>query len=286
MASEAFAQHGGPHGSRRAGGAPRPEDRVIDAPHPVEARSAVSTDEALLPHPRILDRLFNGEPARHMLAYALKDLAPGRAAVVSSLGADSAVLLHLVASIAPATPVIFLETGKHFAETLSFRDRLVERLRLSDVRSVTPDPAALTARDPAGDLHAWNADACCDLRKRKPLAAALADFDVWVTGRRRHQVASRARLALFERADGRIKVNPLAAWAPDDVAAYLALHDLPAHPLVAQGYPSIGCAPCTDRIAPGEDARAGRWRGLDKTECGIHFSHNGEIIRTVARAGA
>jgi phosphoadenosine phosphosulfate reductase len=196
----------------------------------------------------------------------------GRTALVTSFGAESAVLLHLVAGIDPRAPVIFLETGKLFPETLAYRDLLTERLGLQDVRSVKPDAAALLAADPAGDLWRRNPDLCCRLRKVEPLARALDGFAAWINGRKRYQGADRISLPLVERAGGRIKLNPLAHWAEDEIARYFAAHRLPRHPLEAQGYRSVGCAPCTTQAAPGEGARAGRWRGSEKTECGIHFS--------------
>ena len=235
------------------------------------------------PDPAVLDRLFTGAPAKDLIVYALTELAPGRAAVVSSFGADSAVLLHLVADIAPETPVIFLETGKHFDETLAYRDALVKQLGRKDVRSVGPDAGRIAAVDPDGDLNRRDADLCCALRKEEPLKRALAGFDVWLSGRRRGQAASRASMPLVERVDGRLKVNPLADWDGGDIGAYRTIHELPAHPLVARGYPSIGCAPCTSPVAEGEDARAGRWRGSDKTECGIHIARNGETVRVITR---
>ncbi len=194
----------------------------------------------------------------------------GRFAVVSSFGADAAMLLALVAEVDPAVPVLFLDTGMHFPETLAYRDALTARLGLTDVRSIPPDPAAVAARDPRGDLHLFVPDDCCALRKVAPLARALAPFAAWATGRRRQQTATRARLPFVETADGRRKFNPLADWSAERVAAELARRDLPRHPLVARGYPSIGCAPCTRAVRPGEDARAGRWAGHAKTECGIH----------------
>lgn len=235
------------------------------------------------PDPAVLDRLFNGAPAQDLITYALKELAPGRAAVVSSFGADSAVLLHIVSKIAPDTPVIFLETGKHFPETLEFRDRLVKQLGLTNVRSVAPDAARLAALDADGDLNARDADLCCAIRKEEPLEQALAGFDVWLTGRRRHQTASRGEMPLVERDGKRLKVNPLAQWDASEISAYRTIHELPAHPLVARGYLSIGCAPCTSPVSENEDARAGRWRGSDKTECGIHISRNGETVRIISR---
>jgi phosphoadenosine phosphosulfate reductase len=196
----------------------------------------------------------------------------GRISLVSSFGTESAVLLHMVAHADPALPVLFLDTGKLFAETLAFRDRLVAQLGLRDVRSILPDPAALAARDPFGGLWAFNPDACCALRKVEPLAAALAPFAVWLNGRKRAHGSTRAALNLVEATeDGRLKVNPLAAWDGEAVEAWRVAHDLPAHPLAAQGYTSVGCRTCTSPVSTGEATRAGRWRGTGKTECGIHF---------------
>ncbi len=193
-----------------------------------------------------------------------------RLAVVSSFAAESAVLLHLVARVDPGIPVIFLETGKHFPETLMYRDRLVGRLRLSDVRSVRPQPAEVEESDPDGRLWASSTDMCCHLRKVLPLERALTGFDAWVTGRKRFQGGTRKKLGGIERDGGRFKINPLAAWSKDEIDAAFAESGLPRHPLVAEGYPSIGCLPCTRRPAEGEDERAGRWAGQTKTECGIH----------------
>lgn len=208
--------------------------------------------------------------AHDAIAVTAEELFPGRAALVSSFGADSAVLLHLVAEVDPSLPVIFLDTGRLFAETLEYRTRLTEQLGLTDVRTVTPDPARLAANDPHRALWMTNPDLCCQIRKTEPLQRALEGFDAWFTGRKRFQNAQRASLKLFEADGARIKVNPLASWSIVDLKAYAEKYGLPEHPLVAKGYPSIGCVPCTSRVAVGEDLRAGRWRGLDKTECGIH----------------
>lgn len=195
-----------------------------------------------------------------------------RLALVSSFGADSAVLVHLVASVDRSIPVLFIDTGKLFPETLRYRDRLVESFGLTAVRTIGPDAADLAEEDPAGALWLSNTDACCDLRKTRPLARALAGFDAWISGRKRFQASTRSNIPVFEPDGTRIKVNPLADWDPGDLRAYAAEHALPAHPLVAQGFPSIGCLPCTSKVAPGEDLRSGRWRGQEKTECGIHLA--------------
>lgn len=201
---------------------------------------------------------------------AARELWPGRVALVSSFGAESAVLLHIVSRIDPSLPVVFLDTGRLFAETLEYRTRLAERFGLTDVRTVAPDPDRLASDDPHRALWMTNPDLCCHIRKTEPLNRALQGFDAWFTGRKRFQNALRARLGLFEADGERIKVNPLIGWSPVDLRDYAARHDLPEHPLVAKGYPSIGCVPCTTRVAADEDQRSGRWRGLEKTECGIH----------------
>ena len=221
-----------------------------------------------------LNAQFRDAATSDWLGAVLRDGIVGRAAVVSSFGAESAVLLHLVAQIDPATAVLFLDTGKHFPETLAYRDELVARLGLTNLQVLVPDADMLTKRDASGLRWSYDPDGCCEIRKVEPLARALAGFDASITGRKAFQAATRANLPRFEldRSDvlGRLKVNPLIDWTADDVTAYFAAHDLPAHPLVAQGYPSIGCSPCTNKVAPGEDPRSGRWKGWDKTECGIH----------------
>ncbi|MBO9622723.1 MAG: phosphoadenylyl-sulfate reductase [Sphingomonas sp.] len=221
-----------------------------------------------------LNNLFRGNSTQEMLKAVLGEHMVGDVAVVSSFGAESAVLLHLVASIDPSVPVLFLDTGKHFAETLAYRDQLVARLGLKDFRVLQPNAQVLAERD-ASDLRwSYDPDGCCEIRKVEPLARGLAGFDASITGRKAFQAKTRNALPRFELdtsdAQGRLKVNPLADWTRADIDAYFVEHDLPQHPLVAQGYPSIGCAPCTSMVKPGEDPRAGRWRGWDKTECGIH----------------
>lgn len=195
---------------------------------------------------------------------------PGQLAVVSSFGAESAVLLSVVAEIDRSVPVLFLETGKHFAETLDYRRALAARLGLTNVRDITPDNSELARADPDGDLWVWDPDACCHVRKVSPLARALAPFVGWVSGRKRHQAATRAHVRVVGRDGARLRVDPLADWNQARLAAEIVARDLPAHPLVARGYPSIGCATCTEPVAPGADPRSGRWAGLGKTECGIH----------------
>ncbi|MEY8829048.1 phosphoadenylyl-sulfate reductase [Sedimentitalea sp. XS_ASV28] len=207
----------------------------------------------------------------------------GKIALVSSFGAESVVLLHMAAVTDRATPVLFIDTEMLFTETLVYQSEVSERLGLSNVQIIRADD--ITARDPDGSLHRRDTDACCALRKTEPLNRALASYDGWITGRKRFQSGTRAALEFFEVEDGtgRIKVNPLAHWAPEDVRAYMEENRLPRHPLVAKGYPSIGCAPCTSPVAKGEDPRAGRWRNQEKDECGIHFV-NGKMVRTGAKS--
>ncbi|WP_209426154.1 phosphoadenylyl-sulfate reductase [Pararhodobacter sp. SW119] len=237
---------------------------------------AARTDLALL------NARFAGRPSEAALAHALSgELGP--VAMVSSFGAESAVLLHMVAQADPATPILFIDTLMLFPETLAYQRDLAARLGLRDIRVIQPDRRDLFAEDADALLHRSRPDACCALRKTRPLDRALAGFDGWITGRKRFQGGARADLDLFEGdpASGRIKVNPLAGWDARALAGYIDRHALPRHPLVARGYPSIGCAPCTGPAAPGEDSRAGRWRGQDKTECGIHVV-NGRVARRLA----
>jgi len=224
-----------------------------------------------------------GDPracARAVLTRIIDAHGPDHVALVSSFGADSVVLLHLISTIDRTLPVLFLDTEMLFPETLAYQVDVAGRLGLTDVRRIRPDPGALAAHDPDATLHRSHQDACCALRKTAPLDAALASFDVWITGRKRVQGGPRAALEVYDHdAAGRLKVNPLAFWTKTDIRDYMARYALPRHPMVALGYPSIGCAPCTTPVAPGEDERAGRWRGSDKTECGIHIDANGKIHR-------
>ncbi|WP_294219356.1 phosphoadenylyl-sulfate reductase [uncultured Sphingomonas sp.] len=215
---------------------------------------------------------FAGMPAPEMLRELLTGELAGRIASVSSYGAESAVLLHMVAQIDKDVPVIFTNTQKMFGETLAYRDELSERLGLTDLRVFRPDPRLLALRDATGMRWSYDPDGCCGIRKVEPLRRALGPFDAWISGRKGFQAGTRTALPRFEEDDGRLKINPLADWSKDQLDAYFAEHDLPRHPLEAQGYLSIGCAPCTSKVRPGEDPRAGRWRGWDKVECGIHVS--------------
>jgi phosphoadenosine phosphosulfate reductase len=238
--------------------ATRPIDRINTAPRYTES-------DAIR-----LNNMFRGRDTVEMLEALIADNMLGDAAIVSSFGAESAVLLHLIGSIDPSVPVIFLETGKHFPETLAYRDLLIETIGLTGVRNIMPDPEAIAKKDETGLRWSYDPDGCCEIRKVIPLKAALAPFDAQFTGRKAFQSSTRAALPRFEVEEGRLKVNPLADWDKARVEAYLADNALPVHPLVAQGYPSIGCAPCTSKVAPGEDERSGRWKGWDKVECGIH----------------
>jgi len=198
---------------------------------------------------------------------------PGRIALVSSFGTESAALLDLVARIDRTLPVIFLDTGKLFPDTIAYRNALITRLRLSDVRTIRPDPAHLASFDPNGTLFARDPDFCCSLRKTMPLDDALLPFEAWISGRKHTQSDSRATLQGTETGpDGRIIVNPLRAWTQTDIETYFTSRTLPRHPLQADGFASIGCHTCTRRIQPGEPPRAGRWSGTGKIECGIFLA--------------
>ncbi len=225
-----------------------------------------------------LSARYAGQSAQDVLRSVIRTDFSGRIGLVSSFGTEAAVMLHMVAQIDPYVPVIFLDTWKHFPETLAYRDTLVRKIGLCNIQTVMPHPDGVRADDPNDDLHARNPDLCCHVRKTLPMLAALRGLGAWITGRKRGQAATRTDMDLFEVQDRWIKVNPLMDWSADDVADYYSAHDLPDHPLKAQGYLSVGCAPCTRAVKPGEDARAGRWADSDKTECGIHFE-NGKMVR-------
>ncbi|MGH1453032.1 MAG: phosphoadenylyl-sulfate reductase [Paracoccaceae bacterium] len=246
---------------------------------PLEAPSVTTSATRIPERVTALNDRYNHHAASAVLRHALSDPQVGNIALVSSFGAESVVLLHMLAMVSRKVPVIFIDTQMLFPETLQYQRDLAEKLEFEDMRVIRTDPAQLAKRDPYGALHLSNTDACCALRKTEPLERALQGFDSWITGRKRFQGDSRSTLDFFEsEEDRRIKVNPLAHWDKTDVRDYMINNRLPRHPLVAQGYPSIGCAPCTSPVKEGEDERAGRWRGSDKTECGIHIV-DGRVVR-------
>ncbi|KLE33848.1 phosphoadenylyl-sulfate reductase [Aurantiacibacter luteus] len=217
-----------------------------------------------------LNARFAGVDTLDMLRQLFAEDILGRVAVVSSFGTESAVLLDLVARADASVPVVFVDTLKMFPETLAYRETLIEQLGIENASVVQPDAARLAERDESGLRWSYDPDGCCEIRKVEPLARAKAGLDSWISGRKAFQSSTRQNIPRFEVEDGRLKLNPLGDWVKADLEAYFAERDLPRHPLEAQGYLSVGCAPCTSPVAPGEDPRAGRWRGWDKTECGIH----------------
>lgn len=212
--------------------------------------------------------------AQEILRAAISREWPGELTYVSSFGAESVVMLALIAEVDPSLPIVFIDTGMHFPQTLDYKDEVIDRLGLTGVREITPSETERKVLDPKNMLWKTDADACCALRKVRPLEPALEGFGAWITGRKRFHGGARMSLPVFEYADGRYKVNPLASWTQADVDAYLAEKDLPRHPLVSQGYPSIGCWPCTKPAADPSDPRSGRWAGQQKTECGLHVDRN------------
>ena len=212
----------------------------------------------------------DGADGCSILGHALRSVMPGRIAAVSAFGAESALLLSIIAGIDPSLPVVFLDTGKHFPETIAYRDELASRLGLRDVRDVAPAAAIVAGRDPDNALWHFDPDACCVLRKVEPLDRALAGFDGWISGRKRHQAATRSTLPFVEFDGRRIKLNPLADWDAARIRDEMARRRLPAHPLVGRGYRSIGCSVCTRATGAQDPDRSGRWAGLAKVECGIH----------------
>lgn len=227
-----------------------------------EHADALNTQFAGLSAQTMIDRLINGRVA-------------GRAAVISSFGAEAAVLLKLVADKDPATPVVFLDTRKHFDETLTYVDDLMERLGLTVLMRVRPNPSRLKAEDTDGLLHKRDSDRCCYVRKTLPMISALRNYDCVLTGRKRFQTEERSKMDYVEVQESWLRINPLADWTRDRVMEFLDRQGLLEHPLIAVGYPSIGCEPCT---AKSDDYRAGRWAEQDKTECGIHITEDGRVV--------
>jgi phosphoadenosine phosphosulfate reductase len=252
---------------RSRGIAPRAFDRADTATNdPVIAAKLVQ-----------LRAKANGRDALGILRLALEEF-PGKATIVSSFGSESVVLVHMIAQIDPSTPILFLNTGKLFGETLRYRDRLQDELGLTDIRSIGPHPDDRTKYDPEGTLWSKSTDACCNFRKVVPLRRALEGFSAQITGRKKFQTNARAAMEPVEYFEGRFRFNPLADWTLADIEAYEIRHSLPRHPLVEDGYPSIGCIPCTRRVAAGESYRDGRWAGTEKDECGIHTGVDGDGI--------
>lgn len=237
-----------------------------DAPPP-PSPSRIAVADAKV---RAFSHKYGHLSAQKLLAAMIETEFSGRIALVSSFGTEAAVLLHMVSEIDLNLPVLFLDTQKLFGETLRYRDQLVGRLGLANVQTIRPDPARIKELDSNGLLFSRRANLCCQIRKVEPLERALQGYEAWITGRKRYQGRRRAVLPVIEAAAGRVKINPLAGWSKDLLDEYFIEHGLPRHPLEAEGFLSIGCMPCTDRVAPGEDMRAGRWRGQDKDECGIH----------------
>ncbi|NOJ41673.1 phosphoadenylyl-sulfate reductase [Bradyrhizobium sp. WSM 1791] len=217
-----------------------------------------------------LDHTLRDASPSHVIETALKTVGREQLALVSSFGTESAALLKVMADVDPAIPVIFLDTGWLFEETLAYRDTLTAMLGLRDVRSIKPLEGALSRQDPDRELWFSDPDACCRIRKVEPLARALKPFSAWINGRKRFQGGARAEIPVVEDDGAKLKFNPFANASREEIEAIYKLAKLPPHPLVASGYLSVGCMPCSTRTAPDEDARAGRWRGRSKTECGIH----------------
>ncbi len=217
-----------------------------------------------------LNALTRLQPASVILETALTEFGRGLA-YVSSFGAESAVMLQLIADADRAIPVIFIDTGMHFHQTLQYRDLLTDQLELTDVRTVHPLSDHVRKHDVSGNLHASDPDACCEIRKVAPLAPALEGVEAWITGRKRSHGGGRVDLPVFGAAEGRFKVNPLLDWGAEDIERFMEARSLPRHPLTEQGYPSVGCWPCTVRPVDPRDVRSGRWAGRGKTECGLHL---------------
>jgi phosphoadenosine phosphosulfate reductase len=205
-------------------------------------------------------------------------------ALVSSFGTESVVLLHMVASIDTSVPVIFVDTDKLFAETEDYRLKLERLFGLRDLRVARPVPSEIARNDPQSTLYRSNADLCCNIRKTAPLQEALSGFSAWINGRKRYHGGARAQLPTMEVIDGRLKIDPLAHFERQEINDYIKAHELPRHPLSEAGYDSVGCIPCTARSHDPENPRAGRWAGLKKTECGIHWSANGTPIQVLVSA--
>lgn len=236
------------------------------------ARENAARPEVQTPSLATLNERYMESDAIDILHDAITKTWKGKVAVLSSFGAEAAVNLHLVSRIDPDIPVLFLDTGRHFAQTEQYMRQLSEELGLTNVRILNPDADEVAAEDADNKLWQRDADACCALRRVRPLNKALEEFDALITGRKQFHGGARINLPAVEQINGRVRVNPLTRWSQDDINAYFKRYNLPQHPLVEMGYTSIGCWTCTAPAQAGEDPRAGRWPGQDKTECGIHVA--------------
>jgi phosphoadenosine phosphosulfate reductase len=234
------------------------------------AHQALIPDAAIVSPAAALDRALRDASPAEVIEAALTTVGREHLALVSSFGTESAALLKVMADVDLSIPVVFLDTGWLFEETLAYRDTLIATLGLTDVRSIKPLEEALSRQDPERELWFSDPDACCRIRKVEPLARALKPFSAWINGRKRFQGGARAEIQVVEDDGAKLKFNPFANVSREEIEAIYKMAKLPPHPLVASGYLSVGCMPCSSRTAPGEDARAGRWRGQAKRECGIH----------------
>lgn len=234
------------------------------------AQQVLTPEAAVVSQAQSLDLALRDASPAEVIAAALKTVGREHLALVSSFGTESAALLKVMADVDPAIPVVFLDTGWLFEETLAYRDTLIETLGLADVRSVKPLDETLLREDAERELWFSDPDACCRIRKVEPLARALKPFSAWINGRKRFQGGARAEIPVVEHDGAKLKFNPFANVSREEIEAIYKMSKLPPHPLLASGFLSVGCMPCSSRTAAGEDARAGRWRGQAKRECGIH----------------
>ncbi|GAB4279729.1 MAG: hypothetical protein Kow0080_32180 [Candidatus Promineifilaceae bacterium] len=216
-----------------------------------------------------LNNLFESASPLEIIKWAWHTFKP-KIAVTSSFQTQSVPLLHMISDTVPEMPIFFLDTGFHFAETLAYRDQLNKELNLN-VINLKPEMGHDKFQAEYGDLYKRDPDRCCYINKVVPLQKALKGLDAWISGIRRDQTPQRRNIPAVSRMEnGLYKICPMVTWTGRDVWQYIAKHELPEHPLLSQGFMSIGCAPCTRPVYMGEDERAGRWAGANKVECGLH----------------
>jgi len=222
-----------------------------------------------------LNRQFDASPPEEIVRWALSEPSLKRVAIASAFQVEGTCLIHMAVQARPNVPILFLETGFHFAETLAFKERLTEQLGLNVVDLTGDYTVERQTQEFGARLYERDPKRCCELNKVLPFARGLRDYDAWMTSMRRDSAWTRKRTSIVSQTElepdrSLVKINPMANWKRRDAWAYLKEYDLPHSPLYDLGYASIGCAPCTRMVFPGEDERAGRWSGLLKTECGIH----------------
>tara|TARA_B100000029_G_scaffold79792_1_gene71301 strand:+ start:3805 stop:4503 length:699 start_codon:yes stop_codon:yes gene_type:complete len=217
-----------------------------------------------------LSEKFSKLDSINLLNVMIKKIFSKKIVLTSSFGSESIVILHMISKIDRSTPVIFINTGKLFPETLDYAKKIINLLKLNNILVLKPLNKDLKIKDPNENLYKKNPDECCKIRKVFPLEKIINNYDAWITGRKRIHGFEREFINKIEKSSTHIKINPLADWSLEKINKYIKKNNLPEHPLISKGYKSIGCFTCTNKVIYNESIRSGRWKNFKKKECGIH----------------